>query len=172
MSNSPPASGTQGVTDSVGQALHGPDEMATPDVTKAQAAAIAQAAVAVLVVFGFNVGDDVQKVILSVSTALAAALPLSDAIVRQARAKNAVAITNAKIRLRSQNREIARREQELRLAKLEAEIATQQAELAKQKYLEANPKQAAGAVKAEEPPPAPGEPPSARADKPDSQAQP
>jgi hypothetical protein len=77
--------------------LSGGQELTTPDVTKAQALAIAQAAIAVVVVLGFDLADDVKNAIITLSVALAAALPVSDAVVRQARARNARGITEARL---------------------------------------------------------------------------
>jgi hypothetical protein len=68
----------------------------TPDVTRAQQLAIGQAVLAVLVVFGFDVDEDARQLVLGLAAVLAAALPISDAVVRQARAKNATNIQAAR----------------------------------------------------------------------------
>jgi hypothetical protein len=68
----------------------------TPDVTRAQQLAIGQAVLAVLVVFGFDVDEDARQLVLGLAAVLAATLPISDAVVRQARAKNATNIQAAR----------------------------------------------------------------------------
>jgi hypothetical protein len=68
----------------------------TPDVTRAQQLAIGQAVLAVLAVFGFDLDEDSRQLVLGLAAVLAAALPISDAVVRQARAKNAVDIQVAR----------------------------------------------------------------------------
>jgi hypothetical protein len=91
--------------------LPGATGYATPDVTRAQQLALGQAIVAILVVFGFDVDEDARQLILALSATLAAALPISDAVVRQARAKNVEQI------------EKARQEHELRTAQPELTAA-------------------------------------------------
>jgi hypothetical protein len=69
--------------------LQGEEGFKTPDVTRTTVIALGQAIVAVLVVFGFDVDDDTQQLILALSGALAVVLPLSDAVIRSGRARNA-----------------------------------------------------------------------------------
>jgi hypothetical protein len=88
----------------IGKFLSGDQALTTPDVTKVQALAIGQAAIAVLVVLGFNLDDDVKNAIITLSIALAAALPVSDAVVRQARAKNARGIAEARLLSKRQSK--------------------------------------------------------------------
>jgi hypothetical protein len=84
----------------ISQFLTGPQDSATPDLTKAQALAVAQAAIALLIVLGFDLPGDVKDAIVTLSVVLAASLPVSDAVVRQARAKNARGIADARLELR------------------------------------------------------------------------
>jgi len=94
------ASGAEGPFAWVGRWLAGEDNVATPDVTKAQAAAIGQAAIAVLIVFGFDPSTDTRNIILGLATALAVALPASDAAIRYGRAANADRIVKARLDLK------------------------------------------------------------------------
>jgi hypothetical protein len=80
----------------LGRWLAGDEGVSTPDVTKAQATAVGQAAIAVLVVFGFNPSTDTRNIILGLATALAVALPVSDAAIRYGRAANAESIVKAR----------------------------------------------------------------------------
>lgn len=59
----------------------------TPPVTPIQQVALGQAIVAVLIAFGFDVGEDMQQLILLLAAALGIGLPASDAVIRQGRAK-------------------------------------------------------------------------------------
>jgi hypothetical protein len=77
--------------------LQGEEGFATPDISRAQALAVGQAAVALLVVLGFNVPDDVQTAIIALAAVLGVTLPASDAVLRQSRAKNAVKIAEARV---------------------------------------------------------------------------
>jgi hypothetical protein len=84
------------LTDRVGRFLEGEGGLATPDVTKVQALAIAQAFIAVLVVLGVDLDDELKQTIIGLSVVLGAVLPLSDAAVRRRRAENADKIATAR----------------------------------------------------------------------------
>lgn len=66
---------------------NGAEGAETPDVTRMQQIALGQAVVAVLIVFGFDVSADMEQLILLIAAALGLALPASDAVIRQGRAK-------------------------------------------------------------------------------------
>jgi hypothetical protein len=68
---------------------------ATPAVTNPQKLALGQAVIVVLIVLGFNLDSDTQQVLLGLSAALGASLPLSDAVVRHGRATNAPTLLRA-----------------------------------------------------------------------------
>jgi hypothetical protein len=68
---------------------------ATPAVTNPQKLALGQAVIVVLIVLGFNLDDETQKTLLTLSAALGAALPISDAVVRHGRSSNAPAVVAA-----------------------------------------------------------------------------
>jgi hypothetical protein len=87
-------------TNPISAFLRGSQNLESPDVPKAQVLALGQAAVAVLVVFGFNPSDDVKNLILILAATLGASLPVADATVRQARARNADKIADARLKLR------------------------------------------------------------------------
>jgi hypothetical protein len=78
------------------QFLQGDTGYATPDVSRVQALAIGQAVVALAVVLGFDLSDDVQTAIIVLASVLGLALPASDAAVRRARAQNINDIAAAK----------------------------------------------------------------------------
>lgn len=59
--------------------------MNTPDITKAQVVALAQACIAVCVAFGFSLSAQQQSALLGVAAAIAVVLPLADAIIRHGR---------------------------------------------------------------------------------------
>lgn len=61
--------------------------MSTPDITKAQAVAIVQALIALVVAFGLDVSPEARDAIVQLATVLAAVLPLADAGVRRKRAE-------------------------------------------------------------------------------------
>ena len=90
-----------GGLDAVAKALEGADKMATPDLTKAQLIAVVQAIVAALVLLGKPPGDDVvTAAVAAISALVLIMLPTSDALIRRERARNAVAIADAKRLLR------------------------------------------------------------------------
>lgn len=60
---------------------------ATPNVTTLQLVAIAQAVIALAVAFGAPVSDEQSAAIIQLATALAIALPLADAHLRNGRAR-------------------------------------------------------------------------------------
>ncbi len=68
-----------------------------PDFTKAQGAAIAQFFVAIVVLLGFNVDGDMQKVIGAISTALAVALPAADVALHRKRLEHFADIHAARV---------------------------------------------------------------------------
>lgn len=70
--------------------------MKTPDLTTVQIIAIVQAAVGLLVAFGAPVSPQQSDAIIQLCTALAVALPLADAHVRNGRASNATDVQAAK----------------------------------------------------------------------------
>jgi hypothetical protein len=74
----------------------GQSGFATPDVTRAQKVALGQAVVTVLVVLGFDLDASTQQLLIGLSAALAATLPISDAVVRHGRAANAESIAKAR----------------------------------------------------------------------------
>jgi multisubunit Na+/H+ antiporter MnhB subunit len=61
--------------------------METPDITRAQVVAIAQAILAVVVAFGIDLSETQQTAILGLAGALAIVLPLADAIIRNGRSR-------------------------------------------------------------------------------------
>lgn len=61
--------------------------METPDITKAQVVAVAQALLAVLVAFGVDLSDRQEAALLGLAGALAVVLPLADAIIRNGRSR-------------------------------------------------------------------------------------
>lgn len=61
--------------------------MLTPDITKAQVAAVAQALLAVVVAFGVNITEEQSVALLGLSGIVAAVLTLADAAIRRGRAK-------------------------------------------------------------------------------------
>lgn len=63
--------------------------MKTPDVTTGQIIALVQAVLGLVVAFGAPLSSDQSEAIIQVVTALAVALPLSDAVIRNGRARNA-----------------------------------------------------------------------------------
>ncbi|MDX6591617.1 MAG: hypothetical protein QOJ13_813 [Gaiellales bacterium] len=94
-----PDTSSEGLIAVIRRWLHGDEGASTPDVTRVQAAAIAQLAVAVLIVFGFSPSESVRNAILTVATVLAAVLSASDATIRHSRAKYSDRITASKIAL-------------------------------------------------------------------------
>jgi len=88
-----------GLLDSARRFFSGGGGFQTPDVTRTQQLALGQAILAVLVAFGFDLSSDDRQLIIGLATALAAVLPLSDALVRRARAQNAVDIAEARERV-------------------------------------------------------------------------
>lgn len=82
--------------------LDGSDSMKSPDVTKVQALALAQAFIAILVVLGVNLDDNVQQAIIALSVVLGAVLPLSDAAIRRKRIENADVLADARAKVRAQ----------------------------------------------------------------------
>ena len=76
--------------------VEGPQSFATPNVTSAQQLALGQAIVATVATLGFNLDQGTQQLILIVSGILAASLPVSDALVRRARAEHAPEIATAR----------------------------------------------------------------------------
>ena len=103
--------------------LDGSDRLSTPDVTRIQALALGQAFIAVLVVLGIDVAEDVEQTIIALSIVLGAVLPISDAAVRRSRAGNATAIAAARRELeagsRTESPTTARAYRELQQAELE-----------------------------------------------------
>jgi hypothetical protein len=70
----------------------------TPNVTTLQIVAIAQAVVAVAAAFGLPITDEQSQAIIQLSTALAVALPLADAHLRNGRARYFAATTKKELR--------------------------------------------------------------------------
>jgi hypothetical protein len=68
---------------------------ATPAVTNPQKLALGQAVIIVLIVLGFDLDSDTQQLLIGLSAALGAALPLSDAVVRNGRARGAESLVLA-----------------------------------------------------------------------------
>jgi hypothetical protein len=101
--------------------LQGEEGFATPDVSRAQALAVGQAAVALAVVLGFDISDDVQNAIIALSIALGVALPASDAYIRKSRATNATEIAKARL-LDSSAGSTMLASAQLRLARAELEV--------------------------------------------------
>jgi hypothetical protein len=95
MAETPKPNGGTNPFESLSRFLDGASGFNTPDVTKAQALAIGQAAIAVLIVFGFNPSNDVKNVIGGLAIALAVVLPTSDAVIRHGRASNITEIAAA-----------------------------------------------------------------------------
>lgn len=60
---------------------------ATPNVTTLQLVAIGQAVIALAVAFGLPITDEQSAAIIQLATALAIALPLADAHLRNGRAR-------------------------------------------------------------------------------------
>lgn len=60
----------------------------TPDITKAQIVAVVQAVLAVIVAFGGHVSPAQAQALISLSTALAVALPIADAVIRHGRSRH------------------------------------------------------------------------------------
>ena len=86
-----------GLTEAVSKALAGSQSMETPDITKAQLIAVVQALVTLLVLLGATPSSEaVTLAVAGISGLVAVVLPLSDAAMRRARAKNAVHIAEAK----------------------------------------------------------------------------
>jgi hypothetical protein len=83
----------------LGAFLDGSDRLTSPDVTKVQALAIAQAFIAVLVVLGVDLEDNVQQAIIALSVVLGAALPLSDAAIRRHRVEYSNELAEARAKL-------------------------------------------------------------------------
>jgi hypothetical protein len=79
--------------------LDGSDSLKSPDVTKVQALAIAQAFIAVLIVLGVDLDDNVQQAIIALSVVLGAALPLSDAAIRRHRVEYSEQLATARAKL-------------------------------------------------------------------------
>jgi len=63
--------------------------MSTPSVTTIQIVAVVQASIGLLVAFGAPLTSEQSDAIIQVVTALCVALPLSDAVIRNGRARNA-----------------------------------------------------------------------------------
>lgn len=61
--------------------------MNTPDITRAQILALAQAVIAVAVAFGFDLSQQQQTALLGLAGAVAIVFPLADAIIRNGRAR-------------------------------------------------------------------------------------
>jgi hypothetical protein len=78
--------------------LEGPQNFATPDVTRAQQLALGQAIVAVVATLGFDLDAGTEQMILIVSGVLATTLPASDVLLRRSRAQHAPNITTARER--------------------------------------------------------------------------
>ena len=58
-----------------------------PNVTQAQILAVGQAVIAVALAFGLSLSESQQTALIGLSGAIAIALPIADAIIRQGRAK-------------------------------------------------------------------------------------
>jgi hypothetical protein len=76
--------------------LRGSDDFAMPAVTNVQALALGQAVIVVLIVLGVDLDAGTQQLLLALSAAIGAGLPLSDAVIRQGRSKNAAEVAKAK----------------------------------------------------------------------------
>lgn len=85
----------QSISAGFSRLLQGSTGFATPDVSKTQVIALGQAIIAVLVVFGFDLDDATQQLIIALSGVLAVTLPISDAVLRSGRAKNLPQIQEA-----------------------------------------------------------------------------
>lgn len=73
-----------------------------PDTPRAVIVALAQAALGIAVAFGLDLTVEQQQAILGLVTALAVAIPLSDAWIRHGRAGYFAAVDQAKVIARSQ----------------------------------------------------------------------
>lgn len=62
--------------------------MQTPDVTRVQLVAVAQAVIAAAVVIGAPLSKVQEAALVDLATALAVALPLADAVIRNGRARH------------------------------------------------------------------------------------
>jgi hypothetical protein len=96
MADTPASGPTTWLTEKLSSFMNGSDAMTTPDVTKVQALAIAQAFIAVLVVLGIDLDQNVQQAIIALSVVLGAVLPLSDAAIRRRRTEYADKIVDAR----------------------------------------------------------------------------
>lgn len=67
--------------------MSAPTKLSTPDVTKAQAVAVAGAAIGVAVAFGAPLSQEQSERIIDLVTVLAPVLVVVDALIRAARAK-------------------------------------------------------------------------------------
>jgi hypothetical protein len=63
--------------------------MRTPNTTTIQVVALVQAVLGLCVAFGAPVSSEQSEAIIQVVTALAVSLPVSDAVIRNGRARNA-----------------------------------------------------------------------------------
>ncbi len=79
----------------------GPETFGTPSVTRGQQLAVGQAVVAVLVVLGADLDSDTQQLLIGLSAALAAVIPISDTAIRRNRARYAEQIQAAQQRQES-----------------------------------------------------------------------
>jgi hypothetical protein len=66
-----------------------PNEMQTPDHTRLQLAAVAQAVIAVVIAFGVPITDQQSIALVALAGVIAAALVTADAAIRRERARNA-----------------------------------------------------------------------------------
>jgi drug/metabolite transporter (DMT)-like permease len=73
-------------TDELSSTTHD-EQLATPDVTTIQVVAVVQAFIGLLVAFGAPVSHEQEQAIIGLCTALAVALPIADAIIRNGRAR-------------------------------------------------------------------------------------
>jgi multisubunit Na+/H+ antiporter MnhB subunit len=58
---------------------------ATPDITKAQLVAVAQAIIGLAVAFGLDVSPHTRDAIIQLCTVIALVLPIADAVIRHGR---------------------------------------------------------------------------------------
>jgi hypothetical protein len=97
MSDTPSQPSTPGswLSDLLGGFLQGSRDFSTPDVTKVQALALAQAFIAVLIVLGVDLDDDLKQTIIALAAVIGAVLPISDVAIRRSRAQHAASIASA-----------------------------------------------------------------------------